>query len=75
MNFSNDENDQTGQQIPNTERQEANINRKFIIFLQRTLNSKRNLPYQELLRECVEILRNSNLDILNIKDSDRNNCK
>jgi hypothetical protein len=50
-------------------------NRKFINYLFRSLNSKRNQPYDILLKTCVEILRNSKKDITRIIDEDKNHCK
>ncbi len=50
-------------------------NRRYINFVLRTLNQNRNKPFEILLKECVEVLRQCGRDILSIVDEDRNNCK
>lgn len=55
--------------------EEIKENRKFINYIFRTLNQKKNLPAEMLHRECVELLRSSDKDITRIVDGDKNTCK
>jgi hypothetical protein len=54
--------------------EEIKENRKFIQYVFRTLNHKKNMQSDVLHKECVEILRNRD-NITKIVDEDNNNCK
>jgi hypothetical protein len=54
---------------------EIKENRKFIKFLLKNLNAKKNYSVDILKRDCIELLKDFKGDISKITDEEKNSCK
>jgi hypothetical protein len=55
--------------------EEIKENRKFISQLLRQLSQKKNSPCDVLKKECIEILKTYERDIIMLVDDEKNSCK
>jgi hypothetical protein len=55
--------------------EDIKLNRKYMSYVLRTLNTVKNSPYDQIKKHCLEIFRNCERDITKLIDEDKNTCK